>query len=188
MSGGRRPVRRTAVAARLRALYDRVPAVACKGDCWDACTTFPLPRVEKRRLAAEAGAVFPPEPAGPDGKLPRCQLLTADNRCSVYEIRPLVCRLWGVSDASPCNFGCVPEGGRLSVVETYDLLAEVFEISGQDAQAARYRRVGREVDPARVEALTPLLQAMARGLPLEAAVVLRDLLGLGAASEEGAPR
>jgi Fe-S-cluster containining protein len=34
-----------------------------------------------------------------------------DGRCSVYDVRPLVCRLWGLVDAPGlrCEHGCMPE-------------------------------------------------------------------------------
>jgi Fe-S-cluster containining protein len=39
----------------------------------------------------------------------RCSLLV-DERCTHYEIRPSICRLWGlVKDTLECPFGCVPE-------------------------------------------------------------------------------
>jgi Fe-S-cluster containining protein len=37
-----------------------------------------------------------------------CPLLKA-GRCSVYAIRPMICRLYGVTDEMPCPHGCTPE-------------------------------------------------------------------------------
>lgn len=31
-----------------------------------------------------------------------------DGRCSVYVVRPLLCRLWGMVDKMRCPHGCVP--------------------------------------------------------------------------------
>jgi Fe-S-cluster containining protein len=36
-------------------------------------------------------------------------MLTADRQCGVYEIRPLICRLWGLTRSMPCPYGCRPE-------------------------------------------------------------------------------
>jgi hypothetical protein len=118
-------------------------------------------RAEKRRIAARTGGPHPDE--HPAAVKPPCPLLTWAKQCAVYDIRPLVCRLWGASELFPCNYGCRPEGGRLlGVKETYVLLAEAYEISGQHGRAAELRRV-LEVPDDVVAAQTPLLKAMAWG-------------------------
>jgi hypothetical protein len=47
------------------------------------------------------------KPTWPDGQL-TCPLLV-DNRCSMYDNRPLICRLWGIIREMPCPFGCAPD-------------------------------------------------------------------------------
>ena len=42
-----------------------------------------------------------------------CPLLTAENRCSVYDDRPLLCRLMGTVPGMACREGHTPEGGFL---------------------------------------------------------------------------
>lgn len=37
-----------------------------------------------------------------------CSLLR-DDRCSVYDIRPSICRLWGLVESMPCLWGCKPD-------------------------------------------------------------------------------
>jgi hypothetical protein len=35
-----------------------------------------------------------------------CELLV-DGRCSIYQDRPLICRLYGVAEGLPCPHGCL---------------------------------------------------------------------------------
>lgn len=37
-----------------------------------------------------------------------CPLLE-NERCSVYEVRPMICRLWGLVESMPCPWGCKPD-------------------------------------------------------------------------------
>ncbi|MDE2997511.1 MAG: YkgJ family cysteine cluster protein [Gemmatimonadota bacterium] len=99
---------------RLRAVYDRVPAVSCHcdrlGQCCeltneemdaDFATMYPLYSVEYLNIVDyvqhhfEAGrrdavlAVTEERPA-------RCPFLTGAGGCSIYPVRPLVCRTYGV--------------------------------------------------------------------------------------------
>lgn len=48
---------------------------------------------------------------GPDIQIVQspCPALDFIGRCSVYEIRPLICRLWGVVETMKCHYGCEPE-------------------------------------------------------------------------------
>jgi Fe-S-cluster containining protein len=38
-----------------------------------------------------------------EGRRPRCALLGADERCTVYEVRPLKCRAANARDSGPCK-------------------------------------------------------------------------------------
>lgn len=38
-----------------------------------------------------------------------CPLLTSDGKCSIYEHRPAICRIWGVVKDMQCEHGCVPD-------------------------------------------------------------------------------
>jgi hypothetical protein len=49
-----------------------------------------------------------------------------DGRCSVYDVRPTLCRLWGVVEDMPCPWGCVPDGGRLPSIIGQALLDSTF--------------------------------------------------------------
>jgi hypothetical protein len=85
-------------SGRLHALYARVPAIECKGLCHDACGPILMSQQEARTIGH-------PNDMG-DWECPKLSPL---GTCSVYEDRPMVCRLWGVVESMPCPHGCVPE-------------------------------------------------------------------------------
>lgn len=105
--------------ATLKQIYDLVPALDCKGLCTDQCSLIPMTGPEWRHLDRadvphswlDLNMVFMPSEAETERQgieNVRCPLLTDDGRCSEYDRRPLICRLWGVSDGLPCPHGCRP--------------------------------------------------------------------------------
>jgi Fe-S-cluster containining protein len=90
--------------AKLEALYAQLPTVACKGLCSIACGPVPMSTLEAKRMRK----------ADPWRRIPmihenlRCVYLTDQNRCSVYDVRPLICRVWGVVKRMSCMHGCIP--------------------------------------------------------------------------------
>jgi Fe-S-cluster containining protein len=78
---------------------------------------------EQRRIRA-AGVEIPPMSqglaaieAGEDFYCPALQ----DGRCSVYHVRPTICRLWGATESMPCAHGCTPPDA-LTQVQSFELL------------------------------------------------------------------
>lgn len=57
----------------------------------------------------------------------RCPKLV-DGRCSVYEDRPTVCRLWGATEAMPCRWGCIPDYGGLTAAESDSVMRRSLTI------------------------------------------------------------
>lgn len=102
----------------LAELYAKVPDARCKGLCQDQCTSIAASRREAQRMA-ESG--FPiPTTARPvmreyrrTGIAEPCAALGDDGRCRAYEVRPLICRLYGSAEGLRCPHGCEPEGGLM---------------------------------------------------------------------------
>jgi hypothetical protein len=107
------------MVAAVDAEYAKIPAIACQKKCRGSCspvgqlmTTF-----ERDRIIARTG-VAPNGFAGDTIEAMRaesCNLLTADGLCSVHDIRPAICRVWGVDRQLACPNGCdgagsVPSG------------------------------------------------------------------------------
>ena len=93
--------------AELEALYAAVPGVACKRLCQACCGPVVMTALEWHRIAALSGSE--PRPTAAQRQDLACPLLAPDGSCSVHAVRPLICRLWGVSPRMPCPHGCRPD-------------------------------------------------------------------------------
>jgi Fe-S-cluster containining protein len=115
--------------AKLEALYKRIPKVECKGLCHQSCTLIPAADIESKR-AKERLHYNPFQPAKDameitkTGKIPSCRALK-DNRCSIYHIRPAICRLYAAAEGLDCPFGCQPKEAKISKQEAYNLIREI---------------------------------------------------------------
>lgn len=142
----RRPKADSALVVQLDAVYSNLPTVACRGLCQDSCGPIVQGRsTTKQELLRlqDAGG----EKRGRQRRAPMtCPYLTAEDetgRCSVYEARPFICRLWGVVDDMPCPHGCEVTPGRLSMEEGRMAMAFVERIGGQIAQDPMYSHLAR---------------------------------------------
>lgn len=97
-------------------IYAELPSIACQGKCYDSCGPIAMSRVEWQRIIKRKGYE-------PRATSLTCPLLVS-NRCSVYQIRPLICRLWGVAEGMECPWDCKPER-YLTKVEAYDFLLRI---------------------------------------------------------------
>ncbi|HEY9299813.1 MAG TPA: YkgJ family cysteine cluster protein [Phormidium sp.] len=87
----------------LQEIYDKVPAIACKGLCSGGCTQIPSYPAEIQAIQ-QAGLTVPSY----DETTGRCAALV-EGRCTIYDHRPLICRLYGnVATKMQCQFGCKP--------------------------------------------------------------------------------
>ena len=57
-----------------------------------------------------------------------CPMLD-NGRCSVYDIRPMICRLWGIVETMLCHHGCKPDR-VLTAEEGFEFLQRAAEIGG----------------------------------------------------------
>jgi hypothetical protein len=119
--------------AELAELYAMVPTIPdCDGRCWRSCGPIDMSDRERQRTR-EAGAKISGYREAMEARHEfYCEALTADKRCSIYDSRPMICRLWGTTIGMPCPFGCVPEGGYLTDDEGYALIVASLEIGGHE--------------------------------------------------------
>lgn len=123
----------TSIASRMAALYAELPRVACKRLCQDSCAAMVF-RNRGMTVFEFARATFGGTTPIPDGHpLDLCTFLR-QGRCSIYNQRPLVCRLWGVVDSPKmrCPHGCEPEWW-LTDAEARALIRRAEEIGGGSA-------------------------------------------------------
>lgn len=119
--------------SRLTEIYAEVPDVGCKGLCWNHCTTISLFAAERTALELATGRPvigehFEASEQGPEltiiGANGPCPHLSASHRCSVYEHRPIICRVFGAADGLPCPHGCKPPK-PMADEQTFDLFNRV---------------------------------------------------------------
>lgn len=122
---------------RLRRLWEQIPEVGCRGMCDEACGPIAMSQVEIEMLDRHALLPFPrlgeTAIATASGDPPRCPLLDSNGRCTAYDDRPTICRLWGAEDTMKCEWGCVPKEGHLSHAEGRRILRESLDIGGGPA-------------------------------------------------------
>lgn len=140
----------TGTLARLVALeriYSRIPQVACRGLCAEACGPISMAPLELAKLESAAGVLPKPLAAMLPGFRPElaarmdtagftmiatpggvCPLLTEGGRCSQYQRRPAICRLYGAAVDLRCEYGCAVDGAPLTRAETERVLRQVEEV------------------------------------------------------------
>jgi Fe-S-cluster containining protein len=116
---------------RLHELYAKVPNIECKGLCHTSCTLIPASNIEGRRAKDRLGTnPFRPLVFGNigviKGKIPSCRALK-NNKCSIYLLRPTICRLFGVVEGLRCPYGCEPKV-MLASSEAHAIIREVNEL------------------------------------------------------------
>lgn len=109
----------------LEKIYADIPALNCKRRCQEFCGPVTGGPLEQKRLAAAPRAAMPS--TEPDS----CTFLDGiTGGCTIYDIRPLICRLWGLVEDLRCPHGCVPER-LLTKAEAYALLRRTAKIQNE---------------------------------------------------------
>jgi hypothetical protein len=120
--------------ARIDALLATIPSFKCKAGCADCCGPVQLSRLEYYRCVKASGRsaedVRQHMEKNIKQKIYRCPLLDLKtNRCSVYQVRPAICRVFGTTKDLPCPHGYAPETEQmLSEERAREILAQVEEL------------------------------------------------------------
>jgi Fe-S-cluster containining protein len=114
---------------RLDALYAELPQLKCKGKCWKCCGKVLMGPGERERISREGGVDLPTVAEMRRDNRELCVALKS-HRCTVYDVRPLVCRLWGIEETMRCPYGCVPEGGWMTTDEATGFRLRAWVIAG----------------------------------------------------------
>lgn len=157
----------------LHDLYGELPRVKdCKGICWNACGPIDMSDAERRRIT-ELGVdipVFTTERSRQwsNNEPLYCPALkfSPDDYpggvgCSVYDDRPLICRVWGVGEGDlACPHGCETTG-TLTYEDVCNLMMRSFEIGGHDGDMAHAGQLLKEAlaDPK----MKPLMERFMQG-------------------------
>jgi Fe-S-cluster containining protein len=130
------------VAARkLEAIYAELPDVPCTGQCHTSCSYIGMSEAEHRRIKCEAGVEI-------EMYQSPCPALDFAGRCSIYRIRPLICRIYGATERMRCPWGCKPERW-LTDSEISVLIQRAENIAGaHNAEEAAFVATAlRAIDP-----------------------------------------
>lgn len=109
--------------AALQAIYDALPTIECQSKCQGCCGPLIMSELEHSRLSA--ATLTPPSY---DASTRTCSYLKHD-KCNVYTLRPLLCRLWGLTELMPCPYGCQPSR-MLTNDEAREIQRQVTALSG----------------------------------------------------------
>lgn len=108
----------------LRREFRKTESLHCRGLCTDSCGPIPFNDDDRRRIRAYctrnnipyhdltinrdmlAQWAINPE------SVPKCPYLV-DGRCTIYPVRPVICKLWGAVEGMKCMYGCVPDDGYI---------------------------------------------------------------------------
>lgn len=102
---------------QLKEIYAKIPPIDCQRKCQEACGVIPVQRPELKKIRVRAKVNIDDFVIdGPDGIMmlfdadkESCPVLGVDGACTVYDVRPFICRLFGVVEGMLCPEGCKPE-------------------------------------------------------------------------------
>lgn len=84
-------------------IYKVIPEGYCKGLCHGSCGPVAYSEAEANRMLSEG--ISPPVA---DEKTLTCDKLK-NGRCTIYQSRPYVCRVYGATVGLMCIHGCKPD-------------------------------------------------------------------------------
>jgi hypothetical protein len=90
------------VTEKLERIYAELPDVPCTGQCHTSCSYIGMSEAEYRRIKRETGIEI-------EMYQSPCPALDFAGRCSIHDLRPLICRLYGATERLRCPWGCKPE-------------------------------------------------------------------------------
>lgn len=125
MAKKRRARPRLSSERALEEIYAEIPEIPdCSGGCAVACGPIAMFKGEWERVKRSKGHT----PKLAPGSL-TCPMLSPTGRCTVYTVRPFICRLWGTTQTLKCHLGCEPTRW-LSTAEARDIFQRICDIAG----------------------------------------------------------
>lgn len=118
----------------LRKLRTKADSLHCKGTCQESCGPIVIEGKEEQKVKEYCNRNnIQFHELKPPTKTEFISLLMKDDsdlvcpylkegRCSIYSVRPMICKLWGVVESMKCMNGCVPEKGFLTDKEGISLM------------------------------------------------------------------
>jgi Fe-S-cluster containining protein len=91
----------------LQDIYNSMPTIECQGLCQECCGPIAVLPAELQKITESKQSVPTIKVVSEWGNL-TCSALNDKGRCSIYENRPMICRLYGLVQAMACPYGCKP--------------------------------------------------------------------------------
>ena len=114
----------------LNQIYATIPTFICKIGCTDCCGPNFWAKTEWLNILTWLKARGKTERFATGMDCPYIE----NNQCSIYEVRPIICRLFGVVDKLQCPYGCAP-AKLLSGVQATGLLRQVASLEAKRIEA-----------------------------------------------------
>lgn len=105
--------------AQIERVYAGLPKIQCQKLCAEACGPVFMSRLEWKRVCSAGGD----KQGGADLTCP----YLIDSQCSVYDVRPGICRLFGLVEKMRCPHGCIPERW-MTDAEAYKALEDLARL------------------------------------------------------------
>lgn len=120
--------------AKIDSLLSEIPTFKCKDGCADCCGPVEMSRLEYHRCVKASGRSADELRQRMERNFKRkvyqCALIDPKtNRCTVYQVRPAICRIFGTTKDLPCPHGYAPDAAQmLSDEKAREILALVGEL------------------------------------------------------------
>lgn len=143
--------RKEKILSELNELYEKVPKVKCQGHCHPFCSAIAMEHLELMNIEKNHSK-FPQGFENPvdRGQTIRCGALDSNNQCTVYDSRPMICRMFGAAQSMvQCPVGCElenPSDERLSPEKMMALLLEVKLLNAKLNVPTTYHRIIRRFE------------------------------------------
>lgn len=122
--------RQRALWAALKTLWASVPPVDCKGLCQASCGPIAeaVGNIELDRVRA---TISDPSFEFESAYGQPCPMLTSQGFCAIHDVRPLICRMYGVVKhrLMQCEHGC--SGRKISDAQGDWLLAKLRDLEAE---------------------------------------------------------
>lgn len=120
--------------ARIDSILSEIPSFKCKEGCADCCGPVEMSRLEYHRCVKASGRTAEELRQQMERNIKRniyqCPLIDQKtHRCTVYQVRPAICRIFGTTKNLPCPHGYAPDAAQmLSDEKAREILALVGEL------------------------------------------------------------
>ena len=119
-------VKQEILGEKLQFIYSKIPKVKCKGYCSSYCSAIGLEKIEVLNILDKyqefegQKQIRFGEPQ--ENGLIKCGYLDSNDRCSIYDRRPILCRLFGATEIMlQCPMNCELEDGEIKISWDYVL-------------------------------------------------------------------